>query len=189
MSNIIIIDTETIGLPIGATFKSLPDIKDNEKYNTARMLQIAWEINTNSGKSISKFNSLIKPDGWVVKATEIHGITQAVAEKDGKDVKTILLTLCAELKECSNIVGHNIKFDIHIICNEMLRAGIPLKNIYGKQLNCTSILTKKIFSRYYSLSELYKKLFNEELKNAHNAVIDVHATRLCYLKVLKINIG
>jgi DNA polymerase III epsilon subunit-like protein len=91
-------------------------------------------------------------------------------------------------------VAHNLNFDYNVLLSELNRADITTK-IHSLTKICTmksttdycSISTSKGY-KWPSLAELYKKIFLEEMKEAHNAAKDIEATAKCfwYLKKHKL---
>ena len=66
-----VFDTETTGLP--KTRQS--PTKDNlECWDECRILSIAAITYSSRGRELSRFYTVVKPDGFKVAATEVHGI-------------------------------------------------------------------------------------------------------------------
>jgi DNA polymerase III epsilon subunit-like protein len=95
--------------------------------------------------------------------------------------------------ECNMLVAHNSKFDRTILLSELFRYqlfdSINIVKSLKDFCTCRSSvnITKIPFnSRQYKLpklKELYKFLFNEEVKNLHNALHDTRATVKCFLEI------
>src|SRR6218665_4146997 len=75
----LIFDTETTGLPRdwNAPYTDLD--------NWPRAVQIAWQLHDDLGNLIEAKDYLIQPDGFDIPfdAERIHGISTALAQKDG----------------------------------------------------------------------------------------------------------
>jgi DNA polymerase III epsilon subunit-like protein len=104
----------------------------------------------------------------------------------GVSLKTILSLIKELIDNSSVIIGHNLSFDENIIGAELLRAGIGY-SLQNKTKICTMessvdlcCIETELGYKYPKLSELYYFLFNKELKDAHNAAIDVSATVKCF---------
>jgi DNA polymerase-3 subunit epsilon len=110
---LLFVDTETTGLP---------DFRRPHSWTgQPRICQFGAILTDLNGATKAELNLIIRPDGWTIpaKLTEIHGISQADAEKYGvraKDALNLFTTLCgaAEL-----VVAHNIEFDRFMIYREI----------------------------------------------------------------------
>lgn len=183
----IFFDTETNGLP--KDWKApVTDID-----NWPRLVEIAWIAYDDNGNELSSATYIIKPAGFEISPTsaEIHGISQEKALKEGVDLETVLAEFGNLLSKAEKIVAHNIAFDENIVGAEFLRCG--MENIIP---SITKVCTMKqtvdfcaIEGRYGykwpTLSELYFKVFNKKLQNAHNALADIRATADCFWELRK----
>ncbi len=186
----LIYDTETTGFPRGKN----PSHTDLEAYDSARMVQLAWQLHEFSGKLINRGNYLIKPDGFEIpySAAKIHGITQERAMRDGVPVLDALEAFAADLARSTYNVGHNISFDLGIVGSEYHRAGLE-SNLW----NIGVIDTKDVSTEYCAipggkggkfkwptLTELHVKLFGHAFDAAHDAAYDVDATARCFFGLI-----
>lgn len=173
-----------------------PDYKDLEKYNNARIVSIGWlyleEFDYDYEIGIENINEkIIKPEGFVIpdEAIKIHGITNEKAKKEGKKLKESLKKFGKIIKKCEYIIGYNVYYDINVLLSELYRKKRTktiekiLKLKEEEKIICLGqISSKEIppdkFKKYnqYAIpkqTEVYKKCYNEELANAHNAKSDV----------------
>ena len=115
------------------------------------------------------------------KTTEIHGITDSMVSNcpTFKDVaKEISLFI-----QHSDLAGFNSnKFDIPLLAEEFLRAGIEVDMHKVNAVDVQNIFHKK---ERRDLSAALQFYCNKELKNAHNAEADVRAT----LDILKAQVS
>lgn len=180
----LIIDIETIGFPKRKDLKfgDEPDYKDNQKYDSARMVQLSFMLCNDKLEEISIEDIIIKADGFNINNADIHGITNEISEKEGVICEDALNLLEKYLHKCSYIIAHNTAFDIPIIKNELYRAEMfdTIKEIETKIIYCTMKNTKNLVNiknkygiKYPSLAELYLYTFNECITNAHNSKYDV----------------
>lgn len=183
-------DTETTGLPKSWS-APVTDLQ-----NWPRMVQLAYIQYNFLGDKIKQGNFIIKPDGFHIPtdSSDIHGITTQRALKEGRDLNETLTLLKKLVHQSTVLVAHNFSFDEKILGAEFLRQnmGQPLNN---KKSICTMNSTKnfcKIQTPYGykrpKLSELYQKLFNLKLENAHDAFSDVEATAICFWKLKQMEI-
>lgn len=177
-----ILDTETTGIPLKNSeyIGELAPYYEVEKYDNARMIQLCWAIYDN-GKLIEIENYIIKPNGFKIDNSHIHGITDEIA-KGGSNMNMVLAKFIQDLNKVKYIVGHNINFDNNIIMSELYRNKFfeAIKLYKGKKSICTmkNSMSMKINGalKYPSLINLYKFLFGKEFDGQHNAKFDVLAT-------------
>ncbi|WP_185870825.1 DNA polymerase III subunit alpha [Blattabacterium cuenoti] len=188
-----IFDTETTGLPISYNFP----ISNTD--NWPRLVQIAWQNHDLMGNMIDFKEFIIKPDDYDIpfNAFKIHGITNDIAEKYGKDINDVLYELKKSIDKSKCIIGHNLEFDIKVIECEFYRKKKEISFLKKKKLDTKIISSsycqlppvgnRKKF-KWPTLSELYKKLFEENITNSHHAANDVKATARCFFELLRIGI-
>ena len=187
MSNIIVIDTETTGLPKTKGFNDYYDPKYLQYYESSRLIEIGYIIFSNKGEKIKSNSFLIKPNKFLIKNTFIHGITHKDANNKGIELNEGLNILNKDLTNINIIVAHNILFDINIILSEAYRCNnnTLIDNIRSKKLECSMKLGKDVLnlSRFPKLVVLYKTLFNEDIKQDHRALSDCILCSKCYFKL------
>ena len=112
---VMVFDTETSGLPKkrpGTCFSSYQDI---EMYNMCRLVQFSGIIyNFENAETLCEFDYTIKPEGFVITNSNIHGITTDIANTNGIKINTLFEKII-ELFQTYNIgklVGHNVTFDL-----------------------------------------------------------------------------
>jgi DNA polymerase III epsilon subunit-like protein len=175
-------DTETTGLP--RSWKApVTDLS-----NWPRLVQLAWLSYDAEGNEIGSGDLIVTPDGFEIPpdAARVHGITTARAERDGVPLRAVLSQFAAEIERAKTLVAHNMSFDEKIVGAEFLRTGN--KHILTeKKLICTMEGAKEFCGlmgpyglKWPKLSELHKKLFNEDFADAHNAANDIRATARCF---------
>ena len=190
---ILFFDTETTGL------------FGNKHYSTDFMefphiVQIAWQLVDKDQSTLIKNCHTIRPVGYEIpeEVSEIHGIYHKDAVEHGQDLKTVLRHFITDCNEADKIVAHNIYFDTSIIKAGMLKLGINPEvgntMLHKDKRVCTMKKTIKFVEARYDdgrpgkwpkLEELYMKLFNEDLKDAHTAGGDVSALKKCYFELIK----
>lgn len=187
-----IIDIETTGLvPKG--------VKWQTNFNQFPFIvEIAILIEEN-GKITKNLGYVIKPDNYTIPivATQIHGISQETAIKEGvsfKDAFNHIYELC---KGSDKIIGHNIYFDTSIIKANIIRYGLNISdwdNLLDKNKRFDTMMKTIKFCnirqkngrglKFPTLVELHTKLFGKGFE-AHSAVNDTLATYRCYNELLR----
>ena len=180
-------DTETTGLPLNPK-ASFQDID-----NWPRIVQIAWIVCDENRIITSKFNSLIKPNGFTIPsdAVAIHGITTDIAQSQGVKIEQILSAFLNEVRCVDGICAYNIDFDKNAILSEMVRLNLDTNLFEHKPQADIMIIGRdycKIPHSYYGyrypkLMELFGKLFSKSFENAHDAYEDTLATFQCFWKL------
>lgn len=186
----LIFDTETTGLPRNYN----APLSDSD--NWPRMVQIAWQLHDNKGNLLQHDSIIVRPEGYTIpfNAVQIHGITNERALEEGQDLKGILGRFMGAVRDCNYLCGHNVEFDINIIGAELLRCGLP--NVFeGKGVIDTKNDQTTEFCaipggkggkfKWPTLTELYRKLFNDTFAEAHNAAFDVTATAKVFFEIVK----
>ena len=184
----LIFDTETSGLYTSKKKYGYPPYTELTAYDTCRVVSICWYIVQNE-KVVEQSYYVVKPDNFKIgeESIKIHGITQEYAEDNGVDIKFVMANFHTALDKCKTIVAHNIQFDIHTVQSELYRYGLhnTLELFNDKHYICTMAKGKEYMNYYKNpkLGELYKYIYNEDMKNAHNAIADTHHCYKCYIKM------
>jgi DNA polymerase III epsilon subunit-like protein len=173
-------DTETCGIP---KTRVRPTKENLSKFDDARIVSLSAVKFSSHGREIDTFNRIIKPIGYQVGATHIHGITHEYAEEYGVPFKTAFQEFIEFIGDrCNILCAHNSLFDEGIIGHELLRIGLdPNKDFLDKYIfNCTHEMYKKRFLSPIKLTNLYKDIFGKEFDNAHNSLADARACGQVY---------
>lgn len=188
----LIFDTETTGLPKNF---SAP-VSDSD--NWPRLVQLAWQVHDDEGKLIEVKNFIVKPDGFTIpfNAEKIHGISTDRALREGAELEMVLAEFTRSVEQCRFLVGHNIEFDINIVGAEYYRQQSTVELIKTASIDTKDCSTdycaipggKGGKYKWPTLTELHRKLFNEDFSAAHNAAADVEATARCFLELVRIGV-
>jgi DNA polymerase III epsilon subunit-like protein len=180
-------DTETTGLP--KNWKApISDIN-----NWPRLVQIAYQLYDEDGNKIKDADLIIYPDGYLIpsESSAIHRITNEKAKVIGQPIDKVLSEFLDSLNSAHTIIGHNIDFDMKVVGCEYIRIGMP--NPF-ETLNkiCTMESSTEFCAipgpygyKWPKLSELYFKLFQMDLEDAHDARVDINATIDCFWELKK----
>jgi len=175
-----------------------PDYKKLKIYDKARIVSIGWlcvkEYDYFYQITLDDINEkIIKPEGFQIpiESINIHGISNEEANIKGTKIKKILKKVGKKIKKCDYIIGYNIYYDINVLLSELYRKKRKkiikkiLKMKEEKKIICLGEISSKeaqpdgwIKYNNYQMpkqTEVYKKCFNKELPNAHNAKSDVLA--------------
>lgn len=170
-------DTETTGVPAGG---------DN-----VHMVQLAWILADDNREVRAQADFIVRPEGWTIpdQVAQIHGITQARANTEGHPIEFVLCPFITALYFPVRLVGHNLDFDLKIVRKEFERLGWE-DSLRGKETLCTmrsstdlcDIRPPRLGGRLKppKLAELYRRLFDEDFANVHNAKADIEATMRCF---------
>jgi len=139
---------------------------------TDRIVQIAYHKVYPNGKEESK-SYLINPEMPIPpEATAIHKITnEAVA--DCPTFKSVVNEIVKDFEGC-DLAGYNSnRFDIPLLAEEFLRAGVDIDLSRRKFVDVQVIFHKK---EQRTLSAAYKYYCDKDLEGAHDAKVDTLAT-------------
>lgn len=186
MKKILFFDTETTGLP--RYYNAPPEDTDN----WPRLVQLAWLVRSNNVFD-ELLSFIIKPDGFEIPhtAARIHGITTAIAERDGRPLKHVLDWFRRDMQKVELVIAHNIDFDAKILIAEYIRTGMQ-HFFYNRNWFCTMKGTADFCNipgpygpKWPTLQELYGKLFHKKLDETHDALLDVQTCEECYFEYQK----
>jgi DNA polymerase-3 subunit alpha len=182
----IILDTETTNLPVRNDFTHV------------RLIQLAYILLDREDNIIEKVMRYVKPDGFKIENSWIHGITTELATEKGLPIREVLSELYSKIITCETLICHNIDFDKNVILAECyrceredstLRSEVrfgPWTNLKDKlekiQNYCTMLTGGE--GRWIKLHNLYKMLYPEkEWNQIHDALDDANITYDCYVKL------
>ena len=185
----LVFDTETTGLP-KRWGRPMEDVD-----NFPRITQLGFQLIEQDGSLIKEYQSLVKPDGWIVPKEKFfieNNMSTERCEAEGKPIFEVLRELQDALKVCKYKVAHNIAFDKNIVGAEMIRAQVTHQLFKYKPEICTMKETTnyvKIKShaggnKWPKLIELHQSLFGESFDGAHDAMADVRATSRCLIEAI-----
>ncbi len=178
---IMFLDTETNGF--------IKDMKSpiSHLYNFPRMTQLAYSLYNRDKTLVSKYHTLIMPDGWEIPKEkffiENNHFTE-LNERYGKPVREVLEEFVEVLKGVDLMVAHNMDFDARIVGSEMYRLSIVSEK---KKKFCTMLKACDIMKlpkksnryegqyKYPSLQEAHKHFVGHNFKDGHHAMVDVDA--------------
>ncbi len=137
-----------------------------------RIIEISFVKVCPNGQEICKTRR-INPDMPIPpESTAIHGITDEDV-KDCPTFKEIAKSLAAQIEGC-DLAGYNSnRFDIPLLAEEFIRAGVDIDLNRRKFVDVQTIYHKM---EQRTLAAAYKFYCNKDLNNAHTAEADTMAT-------------
>lgn len=171
-----VFDIESSGLPN----KRNAAHTDLEAYDTSRIVSICWLL-SQGDKITEQSYFVVKPEGFTISedSFKIHGISQEQAESTGVPIAQVFKELKDSLEHTHSIISYNIDFDVNVLKSELYRAQQHeiIDIIDAKHHICCMKKAKEFLrtERWPKLSHTYESIFNEPLKNAHNAMADTMA--------------
>jgi DNA polymerase III epsilon subunit-like protein len=185
------LDTETTGIPQQRSYNKYYEPYYVTFYNGARMVELGYVICDDVGNIFKEQSLLIKPNGFTIKNSNIHGITTEKATNEGVDIGQALETLYADLQTVDRLICHNTEFDLHILLSECYREYQDEHELIQKlrkiPKQCTMEMGKNLFKleKPPKLVSLYKAIFDKEPVQEHRALSDVHLCYDCYFSMNK----
>lgn len=186
----LIFDTETTGLP--KSYRAPASDVDN----WPRIVQIAWETFDSTRKKTTARSYIVRPEGFEIpkEAEKIHGISTARATKVGIPIKDVLMEFRTALTKSSSVVAHNMSYDSMIVGAEFYRIGVKdpfadRKMICTKEASTTYCAIPGNYGyKWPKLDELHLKLFGENVKEAHDASVDVTTCAKCFFELQRLGV-
>lgn len=178
-------DVETTGLP--TNYKAHYSQLDN----WPRIVQLSWLVAGPNGDILKESDNIIKVDFPIPHgASRIHGITNAVAQRNGITIIPVLKSFLGDLESADCIVCHNVDFDLPVLQSELLRANMAHKiqnETFCTMKNSTNYcqLPGHRGYKWPQLEELYRICFGRAIKGAHNAMADVRATHKIFYHLVR----
>ena len=158
----LIFDVQTTGLPLKKG-KQFCFFQDLSKYDSSRIVSIAWIICDDNHTIIDKQYFIIKPDNFIIPQSSIianeSGITfvEAIKHLDYSNIKLV--------------VSHNIDFDINILLSETFRYKLHDLTAFlvKTQKYCTMknngvpfMKLSKLYQTYYPYEQIVNIQYNAE---------------------------
>ena len=151
----LIIDTETTGLFIDNSLRVTKKNLEEFDENFPRLVQLCMILVDKKGLYKGEVHYVKQKDKIPARATEIHGITNEICEKEGLELVEVLDLLKTYSQKVDYVVGHNISYDYKVLHAESLRNSHPFPL---KDLN--KVDTMKMYARYKELRLGHKTSLN-----------------------------
>jgi len=164
-------DTETTGLP---GTRITPTAKNLHKYDSCRIVSLAAVKYSSRGRELASFHRIIKPVGYTVGATHVHGITHEHALEHGTPFTEVFREFIDFVGSVDTLVAHNSRFDENVLISEVLRIG-QVPDFAKFNFVCTNNLHKEREFSPIKLIDLYTNIFGHGFDGAHDALNDARA--------------
>lgn len=152
------------------------------------VIQLAWALIDNNYKTISTSSFYIKNRISSNNAFKIHSISVDKLRNEGLELVCVMKKFITDLEISHSLVGHNIGFDLRCILKNLRKYDIQViennEQIHDIFACKEHICTKKL-SKNKSLGNLYFDLFNVDIVDAHDALVDVISTAKCWVALVK----
>ncbi len=164
------------------------------------IIQLAYIIVNSNFEIVKIVNKYINHKKCKItrSAYDVHKINNTTLDIHGYTFEEVFIEFLKDMVDVKYVVGHNIKFDVGMVIHNLGRYNFEIIDPFiNKQLLCTCLLGKYVCCiknvvgkiKLPKLGELYKKLFNKNIINAHDALVDTIACMDCFIKIKKVKIN
>lgn len=165
--------------------------------SNGKIIQIAYKLFDTNMDEIKSVNKYIKGRTVDINSYEYkkHKITTQILQEKGEEFNSIMKEFLNDMDVTKYIIGHNIKTDIKHIESDLKFFSNINSPFINKEIFCTMQMGKHICNLKNSngrikppkLEELYEKLYNNKMINAHDANVDISYTMDCFKKLYNKN--
>lgn len=192
---IIILDIETIGFPKKNVYDDYNHPSYLDAYDTSRLVQVSWMICDSCLNEIALKNRIIRPEGFRVQKTEIHGISHEFATKNGREICSVISEFMEDITGAECIVAHKASFDVNVWRSEFIRnkrfdvvEKFNNLEVFDSMVETKFIVNAKDRSNKIKpprLEELYEFATGKKIQKAHDAMHDVKNLHEALQKLMK----
>ena len=170
-------------------------------------VQLAALLTEDDGEERGVLSVIVNPGGDVripEAASNVHGITNAVAERCGVHPMAALGLFYRMAQQADLLVAHNLEFDLLLMQAEAHRAGqaVVVKFLAECKAFCTLEVaapivnlppTERMLAAGFDkpkppkLEEAYEHFTGEKMIGAHDALVDVRACRSVYFAIKELD--
>lgn len=131
-------DSETTGIP---DFKAR-----SEDPSQPHIVELAALRYTDKGELVDRVAMIVRPDGWTIENSDVHGITQEQAMTSPWQEPVVLAAFMDLYEGCALRIAHNRSFDDRIIRIALMRYADEAQADVFKALagECTALLSKPV---------------------------------------------
>lgn len=181
----LVFDTETSGLtvPTSAPLEKHPKIVD------FALVEVVLYEDSDAVKFDPFKPQIEREKAWLINPGEpLYDETKKITGLTDDDVRgapgfpEILPEIRQWFLGAEGLIAHNLPFDLGMLVNELKRCGCEYAFPYPPQQICTVANYHPVFGRRAKLTEVYQRVFGEELKQKHRALDDARALAQIVLK-------
>lgn len=175
------------------------DLETNSPYQRqARLVQLAFILTDEQGNIHNTYEDIAIPDNFDIQNAHIHGITTAIANAQGIPSLTIIEQFMDAIQQSNLLIAHHAEYHKKVIFNELKALKLTKQYfslVYHKPTYCTMQSSihfcqikkkEKDLLKYPKLTELYTKLFDNELTGEKSALRDTKAIMKCYFALQQV---
>lgn len=194
MGMILVVDTETAGLP-------------NDRYPDDHpaqppLVQLgAILVDEDNGAEWAVLDAVVRPNGYAIPtaASNVHGVTTQIAELVGIPLSCVVPMYVHLRNKANKIVAFNKEFDLKIMRQAIARNGKPVSLPGPDAVECAMELASPIMKlpptermiaagrggqfKNPSLVEAHRWFFGEDYDGAHSAIADARATARLWFEI------
>jgi DNA polymerase III epsilon subunit-like protein len=183
--NFFLVDTETTGFPT-----KYAKYHEHHKYDSARMVQIAWYVLDPDLKVLTRKNYILYPEQFKIPDSKFHFVTQEIGLTKGVKLKDIFEDLSKDIKTCDKFLAYNVEFDFGIIQSEISRLeGMEYLNCYIDKMTHVCAMKSAMYymeiDKWPKLKDAYQEIVGSEGVKFHDALGDVEATYQVWKRIMK----
>jgi DNA polymerase III subunit epsilon len=191
--NILFFDTETTGLVDWSQPVDHP--------GQPQVVQLGAILTDENLKERARVDLIVLPDVGEVplRASDVNGITTEIAITYGVSNKAAALVF-DDMMACSDrIVAHNAAYDVLVMRNSFMRAGLPTHGFDEVEIACTKLAATPLCRipkprmrhpgdwKWPTLDEAHRYFFDKSFEGAHSAIPDVLACMNVYREIVSMN--
>lgn len=192
---IIVLDTETSGLPTQTCANVPVHIKEfpKQNYKTSRVLEIAWAvIDLQSGDVVERKCFLLTPPKSLARKNCFDTKLYDECKMKGQSRKSVWTELSSTLSNYTSctLICHNVAFDRSIVAHELC---VDKPNLYQVWVRLPTLCTMQTARpwvhnppRWPKLVDMYKHLMKKDVVQCHRASADVSMVLDCLPKMAEL---
>lgn len=190
---VLVYDVETTGFPSRRGFDQYFDFHETPRYEGSRVVQLCALLFDDEGRLSDEFTAVVRPQGFTIENSHIHGVTTEAALLTGKPFPEVAGAFGALLGKAKLLVAHNASFDRHVLAAELFRGGFVrlAEELFTKPHFCTMregtglcrLAGRHGCYKSPRLEELHRHLFGTGFPHPHTAHADASATARCFFEM------
>tara|TARA_R110002167_G_scaffold174851_1_gene373835 strand:+ start:3525 stop:4061 length:537 start_codon:yes stop_codon:yes gene_type:complete len=155
---------------------------NNSKFH---ILQLSWIVHDTETLTEEENNFVLDVPLKKITNSWIHRITKEISQK-GYYFSEIIDIFLHDVDQCDILIGYNLIFDLNALEIELSKLNMwdQIDMIYSKRFSDPMKNYSSLYNcKYIKLTDMYLQFFGEQLKGAHDAIVDVRATLRVHLEL------